>query len=196
MNEFLQNLRSSQKSYSNGNRKNYDGHYYPNRDRRGDFNRRTDTRRQPGKETSPLSDVLVDLMPLVKELVPKFLETFERIAESKEKMILAEERKTEALEKITTSLAEMASSKPQPLAQAVTVQDAPELPLNKETVHKSAEKNRKNVIEIIKTMRDENCTYDHIAQYLTEQQYPTFSHRGEWHAQTVHRLFKKGYPVS
>jgi hypothetical protein len=39
-------------------------------------------------------------------------------------------------------------------------------------------------------MREKNKTYEEIAQHLENEKIPTFTNRGNWHAQTVHRLFK------
>jgi len=47
---------------------------------------------------------------------------------------------------------------------------------------------REEVMTIIHTMRDEGATYDQIAKHLVNLGQPTFSGRGEWHAQTIHRL--------
>lgn len=47
---------------------------------------------------------------------------------------------------------------------------------------------REEIINIIQTMRDEGATYDQIAKHLVDLGQPTFSGRGEWHAQTIHRL--------
>ena len=47
---------------------------------------------------------------------------------------------------------------------------------------------RERIMEIINTMRAEGATYDEVAQYLIKLGQPTFSGRGEWHAQTIHRL--------
>jgi len=47
---------------------------------------------------------------------------------------------------------------------------------------------RERIMEIIHTMRAEGATYDEVAQYLIKLGQPTFSGRGEWHAQTIHRL--------
>ncbi len=43
-------------------------------------------------------------------------------------------------------------------------------------------------MNIIQTMRNEGATYDQIAKHLVDLGQPTFSGRGEWHAQTIHRL--------
>jgi hypothetical protein len=50
---------------------------------------------------------------------------------------------------------------------------------------------REVVMEIIHTMREEGATYDQVASHLVSLGQPTFSGRGEWHAQTIHRLCSK-----
>lgn len=50
---------------------------------------------------------------------------------------------------------------------------------------------RDEVMNIIQTMREEGATFDKVAARLTELGQPTFSGRGEWHAQTIHRLCNK-----
>lgn len=50
---------------------------------------------------------------------------------------------------------------------------------------------RDEVMEIIHTMRADGATYDQVASRLIELGQPTFSGRGEWHAQTIHRLCGK-----
>jgi hypothetical protein len=47
---------------------------------------------------------------------------------------------------------------------------------------------RDQVMDLIYTMRDQGATFDQVAKRLIELGQPTFSGRGEWHAQTVHRL--------
>lgn len=50
---------------------------------------------------------------------------------------------------------------------------------------------RERIMEIIHTMRAEGSTYDEVAQYLVKLGQPTFSGRGKWYAQTIHRLYNK-----
>ncbi len=50
---------------------------------------------------------------------------------------------------------------------------------------------RDTIMNIIQTMRKEGATYDQVASHLVELGQPTFSGRGEWHAQTIHRLCSK-----
>ncbi len=47
---------------------------------------------------------------------------------------------------------------------------------------------REEIMNIINTMREEGATYDQVAKHLIDLGQPTFSGRGEWHAQTIHRL--------
>ncbi len=47
---------------------------------------------------------------------------------------------------------------------------------------------REEVMQIIERMREKGATFDQVAKYLVDINQPTFSGRGEWHAQTVHRL--------
>ncbi len=51
--------------------------------------------------------------------------------------------------------------------------------------------NRKTVMDIIHSMRADGATFDQVASRLIELGQPTFSGRGEWHAQTIHRLCNK-----
>ena len=50
---------------------------------------------------------------------------------------------------------------------------------------------REAVMDIINSMRAESATFGQIASRLIELGQPTFSGRGEWHAQTIHRLCNK-----
>ncbi len=50
---------------------------------------------------------------------------------------------------------------------------------------------REAVMDIIYGMREKGATYDEVATQLISLGQPTFSGRGEWHAQTIHRLCTK-----
>ncbi len=50
---------------------------------------------------------------------------------------------------------------------------------------------RDEIMDIIEKMRKEGATFDQVAKRLIELGQPTFSGRGEWHAQTVHRICNK-----
>jgi len=50
---------------------------------------------------------------------------------------------------------------------------------------------REAVMDIIHSMRAKGDTFSMVANRLVELGQPTFSGRGEWHAQTIHRLCNK-----
>lgn len=50
---------------------------------------------------------------------------------------------------------------------------------------------RDTIMGIINSMRKEGATFDQVAKHLVDLGQPTFSGRGEWHAQTIHRLCNK-----
>ncbi|MBU1195014.1 MAG: hypothetical protein KKE62_04120 [Proteobacteria bacterium] len=50
---------------------------------------------------------------------------------------------------------------------------------------------RDEIMNIIQTMRAQGATFDQVASHLVDLGQPTFSGRGEWHAQTIHRLCNK-----
>jgi len=59
---------------------------------------------------------------------------------------------------------------------------------NSENSNSSKHLGRDEVMGIIHKMRKEGAIFDQIAKRLIALGQPTFSGRGEWHAQTVHRL--------
>jgi len=67
----------------------------------------------------------------------------------------------------------------------------PEKPEASAAVDTAALIPREEVLNIIQTMRNQGATYDQIARHLVDLGQPTFSGRGEWHAQTIHRLCSK-----
>jgi hypothetical protein len=87
--------------------------------------------------------------------------------------------------------------------EAAVVSAEPEKPAirirKKVTVEKAKETvttrtqllSREAVMDIIHTMRGQGDTFDQVAARLIELGQPTFSGRGEWHAQTIHRLCNK-----
>jgi len=58
-------------------------------------------------------------------------------------------------------------------------------------IKKATDAQRARILKIVKKMHKENATYNRIALRLEEENLPTFSGRGKWHAQTIHRLLKK-----
>ncbi len=50
---------------------------------------------------------------------------------------------------------------------------------------------REEAMEVIHRMRNQGATFNQIAEYFIENGQPTFSGKGKWHAQTIHRLLQK-----
>ena len=68
--------------------------------------------------------------------------------------------------------------------------------ITKETTQNTPVKNksilsREDAMDTINRMREQGSTFNQIAQYLIDTGQPTFSGKGKWHAQTIHRLLQK-----
>jgi hypothetical protein len=50
---------------------------------------------------------------------------------------------------------------------------------------------RDDVLNMICGLREEGHTYDQIAKQLEDENIPTFSGKGKWRGQTIHRLYQK-----
>ncbi len=57
-----------------------------------------------------------------------------------------------------------------------------------EEARPSMELSKDEIVSLIHKMRSEGSTYNEVAAHLTGIGLPTFSGRGKWHAQTIHRL--------
>jgi len=105
---------------------------------------------------------------------------------------------------ITTQKPESDTPEPvEPPVESIKPVEAPVKPVirkRKKVAAKKAKKTVKNdnkllsreaVMDIIRSMRAKNATFDQVASHLIALSQPTFSGRGEWHAQTIHRLCNK-----
>ncbi len=61
----------------------------------------------------------------------------------------------------------------------------------KNQIKKEGLLSREEVMKTIYDMRNDGATFDQVAKHFVKLGQPTFSGRGEWHAQTVHRLCNK-----
>lgn len=52
----------------------------------------------------------------------------------------------------------------------------------------NSQREKNQILKTIKKMRKNGWTYEEIAMSLNSEKVPTFSKRGNWHAQTIHRL--------
>lgn len=159
MSEFLKNLRNNQ----NFNQKQFDAKHKGQQ--------RSEARgKGAGKETGDIPEYLKalfdDLAPVVKKYLHQAAESQMRIAE-------AAEKNARALEKVMESLPELVQS----------------APFRREPRKRKISAHKQQLLDMIKKLRDENMTYEEVAAHLDKNKVPTFSGRGRWHAQTIHRLY-------
>ena len=111
-------------------------------------------------------------------------------------MAVAEERKAEMMENIAKSFQALLNSEfSLPLDHIIKKQSCSE-EHNNSIIEKDNNGNitppdREEVLKIIFSMRKKGTTFGDIASYLDSQNIPTFSRKGAWHAQTIHRICKK-----
>jgi hypothetical protein len=181
MSDFLRNLRSSHKKEAPLPRKNPDGNYYPKTERRTISDRRNVT---DFDTIDTLAQHLGDALPEILENMTTLAEQVERIAATNELTAQSKVRQHNAvadffnnLNKMLTENTENNTSKNHP--QEITTSYASGTHYTKD-----------DILSIIRNMRDQGATFSIIADYLKEKGMPTFSGKGEWHAQTIHRLCK------
>ena len=183
MSDFLQNLRNQSAAKErrfNKTTKSYESgaaHHHP--ERRSGQDRRTRATRPAGIKEENLSGL--------KEAVEALIHTERERLLVEERRVDAEERKAAAMEQMAgqfeaflAQLAEGGSTRPLLSPEMRTMEEA-----DPDDVRKTS---RSYILKLIAQMRKEGATYDQIAAYLTDNKFPTFSSRGRWHAQTIHRL--------
>jgi hypothetical protein len=181
MNDFLRNLRSSNKKDAALPKKNTEGNYYRPTDRRTPMDRRTAAIFAKGDN---FPQQLGDALPEILENTTTLTEQFEKLTTSNNLLAEAKIKQHNAVTDFFNSLTRLISEeKGDPFSQTdpqkVTASYASGTHYTKD-----------DIMSIIQEMRNEGATFAIIADYLKEKGMPTFSGRGEWHAQTIHRLCK------
>ncbi len=175
MSDFLKNLRSSHKKDVPLPRKKIDGNYYPQTDRRTQSDRRGITSLPNNETLAMLGDALPEILEnttTLTEQVAKLAATNELLAESKI-------REQNAIADFFNTLNKMVS-------EGTETKVSIDPPKNITTSYASGTHYTKDdIMSIIQNMRNQGATFSIIADYLKEKGMPTFSGRGEWHAQTV-----------
>ncbi|MFZ5568786.1 MAG: hypothetical protein ACOZF0_00160 [Thermodesulfobacteriota bacterium] len=184
-NDFLKNIRSG-KDKQPQSRTNYDRHqyhyesqqqYFGNEKRNGQDRRRV--------KMTPFEETLVELVKTMMPAVTTFLENAvqcqKRAVELEELKAKAESEKTEIMKTVFEYV------KSSGLEGALLARDTRK---KRTRARKPLDQNRKKILQVIEKMRNKGETFDNIALYLEKEQFQTFSGRGQWHAQTVHRLFQ------
>ena len=189
MSDFLKTVRSSQGRYPDKRQGNYEnsGNYY-SQDRRGGINER---RGQPprSRDNERGHNRQEDILNPIRQLLEQISEG-QRVQEGFiERQAIASEEGAAALIDIAKVLGHFAGSVPVASPAEVTVPTGPPslTQLTDDQLLSPADE-RREAIKIMKKLRKKGATYKEIAHFLNEKKIPTFSNKGNWHAQTIHRL--------
>ena len=193
MNDFLKNLRNTQRTShqrfpGGGSRKETDGNYLSGKDRRKLKDRRTPNMGDNGAISTDLMEMtasqIQDSLSIIADSLEKLITQNELLVKTKidqaESMDQFLNKLTILLDEKTTQFLNMKEdSHTSPPKEICIPTPSPE---NRHT--------KDEVIAMIRSMRKKKATFSEIAKWLDEEGIPTFSGRGEWHAQTIHRLCK------
>ncbi|WP_300462697.1 hypothetical protein [Desulfobacula sp.] len=179
MNDFLKPFRSSHGKNPSDPTPNHDGGYYPQNDRRNYQDRRSNT-------SQNLESLLINL----KDLLPKLVNNTSAVTVSLEKMIAQNELLVEAKIRENNAISFFFDNLNKLFSEDFVFSSSDSKPKATASYASGTHYTKDDIITIIGTMRKEGATFATIAAYLKEKGIPTFSGRGEWHAQTIHRLCK------
>ncbi len=182
MNDFLRNLRSPHKKDNPPQQKTVDSRFYNQPDRRMVRDRRT-AHPASGSSADLSLKQIGDSLPQFIDITSIMAEQLERIASVRERVAESEIRKNNAITDFFEGLEKMLQEGPPPAAFQGPVRATA-------SYASGTHYTKDDILDIINTMRDQGTTFAVIADYLKEKGIPTFSGRGEWHAQTIHRLCK------
>ncbi|GBC63490.1 hypothetical protein DENIS_4484 [Desulfonema ishimotonii] len=214
MNDFLKSLRSNSKDrrYDRNNRKPY-GNSYPNGNSqhynnnpqyrgndKGNGNVRKNTL-TTSEEREKLALLLGEALPEIKGLVENIAGNQQQLIALEERKAIAEERKADAIDRLADAAIRFLESAETPFGAEsepagsvrpelrVVSRNEPVAPIPPHVgIRRTGRNERDAVLNVIYAMRDEGATYTQIASYLEEKSVPTFSGKGKWHAQTIHRV--------
>ena len=192
MNEFLKNLRNPQRNpksrQSSSPRKTVESSFLPSMDRRRGKERRA-SQQYPLEDPTPtpqpppgaVSDLYEPLMALAIAV--------ETMTQNHEKLATSQMEVNRSLITFLDHLSTLLSSDRLVESDARDGNGAsdPTAP----PVMDGARYTKEEVVGMIQEMRKKRCTFGEIAEKLKQRNIPTFSGRGEWHAQTIHRLCRK-----
>lgn len=141
-----------------------------------------------GVGTGLLLESLNDAVPFLKENIAQIAICMERLVDNQERIANAELEKNQVVTALLQNLNQILTENLLPILRAEPVQ--PSGSFDPDHHHDTAKASKEEVIHTIRTMRNNRATFAEIADHLKLQGIPTFSGRGEWHAQTIHRLCK------
>lgn len=203
MNDFLQSIRNG--NYSKDNRQRYN-QQKPRRNydnQNGNFNRSNGNERKfRHKSDAPAND---ETLKAIKNALETIAINQTSSMEIAARRADAEERKAAAFEFIAASMGNFSPEQVAPKLETVEtivkaeaekaagtqeVETSESLPTKSYEIFKNSNRdlNKDEILSMILSMRNDGSTYNEIASHLVSLDLPTFSGRGKWHAQTIHRL--------
>ncbi len=186
MSEFLKNLKSGKDNPPQKKKYPYDSHqYHYQKQYKGNEKRtgmeRRNSRDQNAQSQEALTKLLSELAPVLKQTLVAIIDNQERLIIAQEARAKAEENKAETIINLVEYL------KSDGFDALMSVRENTK---KKKKAKKPIDANRKKVMQIIAKMRAKGDTFEEIALKLDKEKLPTFSGRGQWHAQTIHRLYQ------
>ena len=195
MSEFLKNFRTTHSRFSGNKRNPYDGHYYPAQERRAGSDRRGEQGQPQGKAPSSFYNRIEEFLPALQALLETIVENQQTLIDTRKAKAEEEDTLVSVFRDIANSLKNL-QFKPMQTSRQATVESRETVsgaqPITVEelekTEMKSSAEEKRDIIRIMKKLRKKGGTYKEIAHFLNENNVPTFSNKGHWHAQTIHRL--------
>lgn len=208
MNDFLQSIRNGSFSKDNGNSSKPRYNSQNQRPRRP-YESNGNYTRNNGNEKKFRPNGQDETLTTIKETLTAILANQETTLTYSERRAIAEERKADAFEFIANHIgklsgetfvpgivASVVAQESQETVEDVETQPAETLsrpatsaaPKNDDENEAPSEMGKDDILELIANMRQDGSTYNEIASHLVDLNLPTFSGRGKWHAQTIHRL--------
>lgn len=186
MSDFLHKLRSGN-DFRNGNDIRFKKKKRPYDNGQGQstlYDRRTNKEQRRNAQRGSYHSDPNAAIPA--ETILAIRDFLQEISEKQERLAMAEERKAVALEAIVEFFK---GAKEIPFLINSEIQTGKKnIPGRKRRSKKYDDPDRRKVLDIVASMRGKNATYQEIAEKLELENLKTFSGRGKWHAQTVHRL--------
>jgi hypothetical protein len=193
MNDFLHSLRNAMDKRNDKNRRNYNGNQFNPADRRRPKDPRYGNNRQ-SIDNNPLSQLLTELLPEIKKSLGSLAENQDRLIDAEVQRAAAEARTADALEQIAGILAKLIEAQqgdPRSTAALAPLLSPALLLPHALRPASGPGPDREPVLATIRALRENGLSFSAIAAYLTENEIPTFSGKGRWCGQTVHKLIKQ-----
>lgn len=179
MSDFLKNLRSSRKKDRSDPKRNLDGHFYQENDRRKNRDRR-----------SHYSENLEALLVSLRDILPQIIDNAYSVTDHFEKMTAQNGQLVEAKIHQYNAISFFFDNLNRIFTEDFFAHSPGKKSKTTASYTSGTHYTKDDILTIIRTMRKEGATFAIIADYLKEKDIPTFSGKGKWHAQTIHRLCK------